>query len=148
MSLKLEIVNNSTVDCATAILTLPEIPDVPIVINLANMSLDGKLSSCCFVAAEVRGEAVEHLVKQRRQIEDCRHVLAQLRMAPSELFIDVVLRPVVGELSARLGLSIALPAAVKDPLSGLKALANSAAVGLVSYKQLSSDFGYMKLTDL
>lgn len=148
MSLRLDIVKTSTADCATAILTLPEIPAVPIIINLANMALDGKKFSCCFVVVEVNGEMVEHLVQQKRQVEDCRAVLSQIAFAPNALFINVVLKPVIGVLRHQLGTDITLPVAAKDPLSGMKALANSAAIGLVSYKQLESDFGYLKSMDI
>lgn len=144
MPIKLDIVKNSTADCATAILTLPEIPAVRLMLNLANMDIEGRKSCCCFVEAEVNGEVVEHLVQQRRQVEDCRMVLSQIAVAPNALFINVVLKPVVDVLRDQLGTEIALPVAVKDPLSGMKALANSASIGLVTYKQLRSDFGHMK----
>lgn len=141
MFLKLDIDKASTPDCATATVKLPEIPDFPLVINLVNLTLGGRKSSNCLVAVEINGETVEHVVHQRRHVEDCRFVLLRLQHAPSAMFIEKVLEPVIQELQKRLGIPIALPIAMNDPLTHLKALANSAAAGLITLKQLENTFG-------
>jgi hypothetical protein len=141
MPLNLVIDKASTKDCATGMLRLPEIPDFPLVINLVNLTLGGKASSHCLVSVEINGETIEHTVHQRRHVEDCRHILSRLPFAPSSLFLERVLSPVVEELQAQLGIPIALPIAVRDPLTHLKALANAASAGLISLKQLENNLG-------
>lgn len=141
MTLKLVLHPAGTTDCATATLTLPEIPAIAIRINLSNLTLGGTTSSACLVAVEANGELVEHLVRQRRQVASCRLALLQLQAAPTKRFIEVVLKPVIDELQLILGIAIALPSAADDPLRMTKALANSAAIGLLSLKQLEKVFG-------
>ncbi len=141
MSLKLIIDPGSSANCANAILKLPEIPCTPIFINLCNLTLGGKESSACMLAVEVNGEWIEHLVRQSRHVESCRLVLFQLQAAPGARFIEVVLKPLIDELQLALGLTIAVPTAAEDPIFMTKALANSAAAGLLSFQQLEQAFG-------
>lgn len=147
MPLNLDLDKKSTPDCATATIKLPEIPDFPLVINLVNLTLGGKKSSNCLVTVEINGETIEHLVHQRRHVEDCRFVLSRLQHAPSSLFLERVLQPVINELQERLGMAIALPIAVRDPLTHLKALANGASAGLITLKQLENNFGSTRMLD-
>ena len=140
MTLQLALHPASTSNCATAILTLPEIPGVAIVINLSNLYLGGKRSSACLITVEANGELVEHLVRQKRPVDNCRLALLQFRALPSQRFIDVVLKPVIDELQDMLGVPIALPEAAEDPLMLTKALGNSAAIGLISFKDLEQAF--------
>jgi len=147
MPLNLDIDKASNANCATATLKLPEIPDFPIVINLVNLTLGGRQSSNCLVIVEINGETVEHMVHQRRHVDDCRFVLTRLQFAPSAMFLERVLQPVIDELQERLGMPIALPVAIRDPLTHLKALANGAAAGLITLKQLEKNFGSMRTLD-
>ena len=141
MSLKILLDPSSDADCASAILNLPEIPGTPIIINLCNLTLGGRKSSACMVAVEANGEWIEHLVRQKRHVESCRLVLAHFQVAPNARFIEVVLKPLIDELALALGMPIALPQAMEDPLQMTKALANGAAIGLLSFKQLEQAFG-------
>ena len=141
MSLKLMMDPSSSADCASAILNLPEIPGTPIIINLCNLTLGGRKSSACMLVVEANGELIEHLVRQKRHVENCLLVLTHLRAAPNARFIEVVLKPLIDELALVLDVPIALPSAVEDPLRMTKALANGAAAGLLTFAQLEQAFG-------